>query len=84
MRVFFFLAVLSLPVVLIGSGVCCAADELSVTNLKRDERVVFLTTDARRSQDARTWIVPIHAWVHEYEQSTVRKATIASPMAKGV
>jgi hypothetical protein len=67
-----------LCIALAWGGVCSAADELSVTNLKPDERIVFLTTDARLSQGGRTWIVPIHAWVHEYERSTVRKATFAA------
>ena len=66
--------------VLVFRAVRTVAEELNVTNLKSDERVVFFTTDARRSRDGRAWTVPIHAWVHEYERSTVRKRAIAAAL----
>ncbi len=57
------------------------SQENVVSDLKSDERVVFFTTDARLSEDQKTWLVPIHAWVHELESATARKATIAAALS---
>jgi len=50
----------------------------SVSNLKRDERIVFVTTDAYQSADRNSWSVPIHAWVHEFERARIRIAAVAA------
>ncbi|MCP3902712.1 MAG: DUF2183 domain-containing protein [Planctomycetes bacterium] len=53
-----------------------------MSSLKTDERVVFFTTDARRSDDGRSWTVPIHAWVHELDDTRARKAVFAAVLKK--
>src|SRR3712207_5411960 len=37
--------------------------------IRSDERVVFFPTAARLGDDGRRWLVPIHAWVFEPEES---------------
>ena len=54
------------------------ADERRVSDLKSDERIVFITTDAWYSADEAVWNVPVHAWVHEYERAALRKAALAA------
>ena len=78
-------AVRHLPLVFtaLSSGLvsCSSAVEASpVSNLKSDERIVFFATDARPSEDGRSWRVPIHAWVHELESTRVRKAAFAATL----
>lgn len=51
-----------------------------VSNLKRDERIVFITTSGWQAADGQTWNIPIHAWVHELETATLRRASIAAAM----
>ncbi|MHC5113968.1 MAG: family 16 glycoside hydrolase [Planctomycetota bacterium] len=53
-------------------------EDTAVSNLKPDERVLFLTTDARRAEDGRSWSVPIHAWVHELEETRARRTLFAA------
>ena len=67
---------------LISCAIGTAADERAVTNLKSDVRVVFFTTDAYRSQGGRAWTIPIHAWVHEAEDSRIRKRAIATTLKR--
>ena len=40
--------------------------------IKSDEHVVFFVTSASLSSDGETWQLPIHGWIHEPEDSTVR------------
>ena len=73
-----------LPVAVCVSLVSCssAADDPAVSNLKSDERIVFLTGDAHRSEDGQSWKVPIHAWVHELEDTRLGKAAFAAVLEK--
>ena len=48
-----------------------------VSSLKPDEDVLLLPTAAYRSEDNRQWVVPLHAWVYEPQDSRVRRAAIA-------
>ena len=72
----------ALPAALCASVLSCspAAPPPAVSTLRADERVVFFTTDARLSEDGRFWKVPIHAWVHEPEETKTRKAIFAGVM----
>lgn len=45
--------------------------------VKKDERVVFFDTPARLTDDGRTWIVPLHGWIHEPERSRIRRGVLA-------
>ena len=55
-----------------------APDDAPVSNVKPDERIVFFATDAQLAEDGRTWSVPIHAWVHELDDTRVRTAVFAA------
>lgn len=35
--------------------------------IKKDEKVIFFPTAARRSEDGTSWSVPIHGWIFEPE-----------------
>lgn len=45
-----------------------------------DERVVLFTTAARLAEDGKTWHLPIHGWIHEPEDSFVRRGVIAAAL----
>jgi len=60
-----------------------AAQDLAKTsNIKADERVVFFTTDAIWLDQRRKWMITIHAWVHELENASTRRAAIAAFVQK--
>ena len=44
--------------------------------MKPDERIVFFNTYAWLTDDAKTWNIRIHAWVHELENAAIRRAAI--------
>ena len=48
------------------------------SEIASDERIVFFDTDARRSADGKGWVLPIHGWLHEHEDSKLRKGAIAA------
>ena len=50
----------------------------SVSNLKPDERIVFFSTDAALSEDGNHWVVPIHVWVHEFDNVVIRRTGFAA------
>lgn len=52
------------------------------SRIKADERVVFFDTAARFVEKRQSWILPIHGWIHEPEDSTVRKAAFARILEK--
>ncbi|MGJ8663829.1 MAG: phosphatidate phosphatase App1 family protein, partial [Marinicella sp.] len=54
-----------------------------VSELKDDESVVFFKTSAWLNQQTNQWHVPIHGWIFEHEDSTVRKGLIAAAMDTG-
>lgn len=56
------------------------AEDVSVSNLKKDERIVFFTTFASPSEGGNTWNAQIHAWVHELEKAVVRRGAISAAM----
>jgi hypothetical protein len=41
--------------------------EPDVSNIRRDERLIFFPTDAALSDDGKTWTAPIHGWAFEPE-----------------
>ena len=57
-------------------------DVVQPSKINLDERIVFFNTGAHLKSDGKSWIVPIHGWIHELESSTVRKATIALAIKK--
>ena len=67
-----------LAMVLISLGITSAdsAEPISFS-LKADETAAFFPTDASFDEKAGQWLVPIHGWVHEVDQSVVRKHAAA-------
>ena len=54
------------------------SSEITYSDIKPDEYVVFFRTSARLDKINREWHVPIHGWVYEYEDSAARKALFAT------
>jgi hypothetical protein len=48
------------------------------SSLKADEHVVFFRTAGWLDEASQTWHLPIHGWVYEPQDSTVRKALFAT------
>jgi phosphatidate phosphatase APP1 len=44
-----------------------------ISTIRRDEALVLLPDAAHQSEDGRHWIVPLHAWVYEPQQSFFRR-----------
>ena len=51
-----------------------------VSNLKSEEQIVFIATDAWLSHDEQTWNVPVHAWVYEIDRAIVRRKAFATAL----
>ena len=66
---------MSLLLVLFSAGWPVSAADVS--NLRSDEALVLLPAAAHRSGDGRHWVVPVHAWVYEPQDSRVRRGAIA-------
>ncbi len=66
-----FLVLMSVLLTSFGNAVTDGAD------VRADEHVVFFTTVAHLDERTNEWVVPIHGWVYEPEDSTVRKAAFA-------
>lgn len=47
------------------------------STIKNDEHLTFFYTSGWLDPDKKNWNIPIHAWVYEPQDSTVRKAVIA-------
>lgn len=45
----------------------------SASSIKRDETVVFFPTAAHLTADGGGWVVPIHAWVFELEEDSLKR-----------
>jgi len=63
---------------------CVAAEKVNgtmISDIKRDEFVVFFRTSAWMSDDNQYWYIPIHGWIYEPEKSTLRKALIAKSLS---
>lgn len=50
------------------------AGSKSVSNIGRDEHVVFFTTHSWYDSHSKTWNVPIHGWVYELESRPIVRA----------
>lgn len=59
-----------------------AGARAQVSPVKPDEHVVLFNTAAWLGDDGR-WVVPIHGWIHEPEDSRVRKAAIEMLLETG-
>ncbi|MEM9159667.1 MAG: phosphatase domain-containing protein [Verrucomicrobiota bacterium] len=58
------------------------ASRKSYSNIKKDEHVVFFRTNAHLSDDHAHWIIPIHGWIYEPENSRFRKKLVSSIFEK--
>ena len=47
------------------------------SSIEDDKNITFFYTSGWRDPDANHWNIPVHAWVYESQDSTVRKAIIA-------
>jgi phosphatidate phosphatase APP1 len=52
---------------IIGDGYLAAPGQEVVSDINRDERVVFFPTVAQFSGDRQAWVVPLHGWIFEPE-----------------
>lgn len=50
---------------------------MKASRVKSDERVVLFPTVAHLDEVAGEWVIPIHGWIYEPVQSTLRKAAFA-------
>ncbi len=48
-----------------------------ISKIKSDEYVVFFTTVGHLDETTDEWVLPIHGWIYEPENSIVRKAAFA-------
>lgn len=53
-------------------------NEATYSEIKDDEFVVFFRTSAWLDEDHSTWHVPVHGWIYEPQDSTTRKAALAT------
>ena len=49
---------------------------MQLSNIKSDESVIFFPTAAWLDEEAQVWHLPVHAWVFEPEDSTLRKSVV--------
>lgn len=61
---------------LIGCTGCASRSDADamISAIKPDEAMVFLRTSGWLDETRREWHLPLHGWIHEPEDSTVRKA----------
>lgn len=52
------------------------------SDLKQDEQLVFFRTSGWLDVKTQNWIVPIHGWVYEPQESQVRKASVAKVLER--
>lgn len=58
-------------------GLFSWAEDGGVSAVKSDEQIVFFPTDARLSDDGQSWLVPVHGWIFEPEDTDVlRRAAV--------
>ncbi len=69
-----FLLLLSIGVVGCGDGPSSVPQNRPVSDLEQDETLVFFNTAGWFNSQSNTWHLPIHGWVYEPQDSTVRKA----------
>ena len=50
------------------------AGSKSISNISRDEHVVFFTTHSWYDDHSKTWNIPIHGWVYELESRPIVRA----------
>jgi hypothetical protein len=58
------------------------SSEITYSDIKPDEFIVFFRTAAWLDKVDQEWHVPIHGWVYEYEDSDARKALFAIILKK--
>ena len=76
-----FVAILALAIITF-----LYVDSVRLSKLSPDERIVFFDTAARYDARSESWVVPVHAWIHEPASSLVRRKTIekALEVATGI
>ncbi len=79
------LRLLALLALAVASG--CTSESRSeteapsnVTGLSEDENILFFDTSASLDESGEYWHVPIHGWVYEPEDSTVRRAVFETAL----
>ena len=54
----------------------------SPSNIKADENLIFFRTNAWFESESDQWYIPIHGWVYEPQNSTIRKKVFAKALEK--
>ena len=57
--------------------------DLAVSDIGTDESVVFFNTSGWLDSANGTWHMPVHGWIYEPEDSTVRKAALTKILQEG-
>ncbi len=52
--------------------------------LKSDEQVILFPTTARLDETGATWIVPVHGWVFEAEETSLWRRAVVEGLLKGL
>jgi hypothetical protein len=53
------------------------AGSKSISNISKDEHVVFFTSNTWFDEHSKTWQVPVHGWVYELEERRITRAMFA-------
>ncbi len=57
---------------------CTVADSVEYSTIDHDDVIQFFTTSAQLDEEKHEWIIPIHAWVYEPEDSRLRLKSFES------
>jgi phosphatidate phosphatase APP1 len=68
---------------------CCGAsfswgEDGGVSTVKPDEHIIFFPTDASLSDDGQTWLVPVHGWIFEPEDTDVLRRAALKTLQKAL
>lgn len=53
------------------------AGSKSISNIAKDEHVVFFTSNTWFDEHSKTWQVPVHGWVYEFEERKLLRSLFA-------
>jgi phosphatidate phosphatase APP1 len=59
---------------------CSILHSHPVSEVEKDETIVFFNTSAWLDQQTEQWHIPIHGWIYEPEDSVIRKGIIADSL----
>lgn len=72
---------LSRRIIFMAMLLCCSTIKAGpISEVKKDETLVFFNTSGWLNQQTDQWHIPIHGWIYEPEDSLVRKNLIAAAL----